>query len=285
MAAVTQDGPNQFVVRFAALARGRLARLLQDRVVQVDPYLVGRALVRVMRTSTVRAASGRRLLWNEYRVILSRDDFEPLRALTGALDRDLGEALGRELKERDAELVGPLRIHLVVDEADELRAGEAVVRVGFAPKERSWAADAGELTIGLAAWTPGHPVAAPPTQVHGERTVYVTDAAAAALAGCTFAWPGGEGPIPAGVTVVLGRPHASAPAHFLALTGASPRVNKQHAWIRLTAEGATVGRFSKANPVHVDGKLVPAGSEVSVPALPAEISLSHGDLVGTLRRG
>ena len=80
MAALTREGPNQFRVRFDELARRGLGRLLRRDSVQVDPYLIGRAVTEVMGACTVRSATGRGLLWNDYRVVLSRADFELLGA-------------------------------------------------------------------------------------------------------------------------------------------------------------------------------------------------------------
>ncbi|HEY3358213.1 MAG TPA: FhaA domain-containing protein [Polyangia bacterium] len=289
MAAVTPESPTQYHVRFADLGRRGLGRVLRAGAVQVDPYLIGRALAEVMRACTVRGASGRRLLWNEYRVVLARGDFEPLRALAGPLDRDLTEVLTRAVKERHAELVGPLRVHLVVEEGHELEPGHAVVRVAFSPAERLAAPADGELTVGLDAWAAGRRPAPPPhgggraQDARDGSTVHVAEAAEAGRR-CRLAWDGGEAILPAGVTVVLGRPHAEPPPHFVALLGASTRVSKQHAWVAVGPAAVTIGRFSTANPVHVNGAPVPAAGEVTTDEPLVEISLSRGDLVLSLHR-
>jgi hypothetical protein len=96
-------------------------------------------------------------------------------------------------------------------------------------------------------------------------------------------WAGGEARLDLGVTVVVGRPHPEAPANFVALTGAGAKVNKQQFWIALGTSGVRVGRLANANPVHVNGQPVTASQELEA-ALPAEISLSRGDLVLTVRR-
>src|SRR5262245_10269773 len=143
MPAVTRDTADQYRVRFDELDRG----LLRKAAVAIDPYLIARAVAAVMKACTMRSARGARLLWNDYRVILSRTDHEALRGLEAVLERDLKQALVHEARSHDAELVGALRITIVVDEADELPAGQAVVRVGFVPTERLPMPLAGEMTV------------------------------------------------------------------------------------------------------------------------------------------
>ena len=63
-----------------------------------------------MRECTVRSATGRPIVWNEYRLILSRPDFDLIRPLQTILERDLKLVLAQEAKARAAELVGELRI-------------------------------------------------------------------------------------------------------------------------------------------------------------------------------
>jgi hypothetical protein len=276
MTAVTRESPTQFQVRFAALARGALGR--RPAIVQVDPYLVGRAIAEVMRACTVRAANGRRLLWNDYRMILAAADLEPLRALAGPLERDLAEVLTCAVEHQDAERCGPVRVRLVADESHELEGGCAIVRVAFVPRERLEPARAGEMTVGIDAWTAGTRVVA-----EGERTVHVAEVPGAAPRRGRLTWPGGEALLPPGTTVVVGRPHPEPPAAFVALTGASLRVSKQHAWIRIEPAGVRIGRCTGANPLAVGGARVAAGAAVAVTELPVALALSHGDLTLTLR--
>ncbi|KAB2897022.1 MAG: DUF2662 domain-containing protein, partial [Kofleriaceae bacterium] len=147
MAILEREGPELFRVRFLDLARKVVKGLARDAVVHVDPYLLARAVAEVMHACTFRTARGGRLLWNEYRVILARGDFDLVRALQGPLERDLGAALAEEAAATGAELVGELRVSVVYDESDELRTGEATVRVAFQPTEKLAAPRSGELTV------------------------------------------------------------------------------------------------------------------------------------------
>jgi hypothetical protein len=228
-----------------------------------------------MRECTVRSAAGKPIVWNDYRVILARRDFDFIRPLQGPLERDLRLVLAEEAKTRKAELVGELRVTVVFDEADELPAGHGVVRVAFVPTDKLAAPRAGEMTMRLDAWAvAGEIIARAPKP--GSDTVLVADAPAAA--GCVVRWAGGRAALPPHAAVVVGRPHDGAPAQFIALTGAGSTVNKQHFFLVATGDRVRVGRFPKANPVHAGGTLVAAGDEIEV-TLPVEISLSRGDFV------
>lgn len=271
MGAVKRESVDVFRVSFVELAKAR-----RGDPVQVDPYLIARAIALVMRECTVRAAAGQPLLWNDYRMILARRDFDVVRSLQGPLERDLQAVLAEEARARTALLVGELRITVVFDEADELRPGQGAVRVAFVPTDRLAAPRDGDMTVRLDGWSVSGEI--------GGDTAFVHDSAGGAAAGsCVVRWAGGEVAVPVGATVVLGRAHAGAPAHFVALAGASPKVNKQHLWIAVGSSTVRIGRFAGANPVHVAGQAVAAGTDVEV-GLPVEVSLSRGELALALRR-
>jgi hypothetical protein len=273
MAAIRKDGLDQFHVRFAELAKAR-----RGEAVQIDPFLIAQAIGLVMRECNVRSALGKPLVWNEYRLILARRDFDLIRPLQGPLERDLKTVLAQEARTREAELVGDLRVTVVFDEADELAASEGVVRVAFVPTEKLSAPRPGEMTMRLDNWAVSGEIAVRPAAP--TDTVIVDDAT-----GSTHAlyWAGGSATLPLGTTVVVGRPHAEAPPQFIALTGAGAKVNKQHFWIVASGTSARIGRFAKANPVHVNGQPIAAGEDLEV-ALPAEVSLSRGDFIVTVQR-
>jgi hypothetical protein len=273
MAAISKDGIDQFRVRFAELAKVR-----RGEPVQIDPYLIAQAIGIVMRECNVRSALGKPLVWNEYRLILARHDFDSIRPLQAPLERDLKTVLAQEARTRQAELVGELRVTVVFDEADELDAAEGVVRVAFVPTEKLAAPKPGEMTMRVDSFAvSGELAVKPPSPTD---TVIVDDQTAP---GHVMYWSGGSAPLPLGTTVVVGRPHPEAPAHFIGLAGAGSKVNKQHFWIAATGSSLRIGRFAKANPVHVNGQPVAAGEDLEV-ALPAEVSLSRGDFVLTVQR-
>ena len=74
MPAISKDGLDQFRVRF-----GELAKVRRGEPVQIDPYLIAQAIGAVMRECTVRSAAGKPIVWNEYRMILARRDFDQIR--------------------------------------------------------------------------------------------------------------------------------------------------------------------------------------------------------------
>jgi hypothetical protein len=264
MKAIDPDGVDQFRIRFADLAKTK-----RGEPVQIDPFLIAQAIALVMRECTMRSATGKPLVWNDYRLIMARGDYERIRPLSALLEQDLKTALATEAATRKAELVGALRVTVVADEADELAHAHAVVRTAFVATAQLSQPRVGELTMRFDAWD------APKVPSPGSQTVFVDDRAP-----CTLRWPGGHAALPANTTLILGRPHADAPPQFVALTGAPPTVSKQHVFITATDNGLKVGRFPKANPVHVNGELVEPGAELEV-ARPAEISLSRGDLTIT----
>jgi hypothetical protein len=274
MGAISKDSNDQFRVRFAELARVR-----RGEVVHVDPYLIAQAIGLVMRECNVRSALGKPIVWNEYRIVLARRDFDAIRPLQAPLERDLKTVLAQEARSRQAELVGELRVTVVFDEADELAAAEGVVRVGFVPTEKLAAPRPGEMTMRLDSWAVSGEIAIKPPSP--TDTVIVEDQTAPD--GHVVYWAGGRAPLALGTTVVIGRPHDEPPAHFIALTGAGAKVNKQHVWLAATPTSVRIGRFAKANPVHVNGQPIAAGEDLEV-ALPAEVSMSRGDFVLTVQR-
>lgn len=275
---LVRDGAEQFRVHFATLAHKVVKGAPRGGPVQVDPFLIARAVAEVMAACTFRSAKGRRLLWNEYRVILARADFALVRALQGPLERDLGEALAAEAASTGAELVGELRVSVVADEADELAAGEGVVRVGFVPTAQLAAPVTGELTVRFDAGQLGGLMKA----VGSSETVIISEVGAAPRR-YRLRWQHGEATLAFGATFVLGRPHPGAPEGFVALAGASAKINKQQLWIATAPGGVRVGRFDAANPVHVGGEALAPGAELAVTvAAPLQIALSRGELVLTL---
>jgi hypothetical protein len=270
---IAKDGLDQFRVLFATLAKTR-----RGEPTQIDPFLIAQAIGLVMRECTVRGATGAALVWNDYRMIMARADYERIRPLQSVLERDLKVVLADTARQRAAELVGELRVTVIPDDADELPHAEAVVRVAFVPTDKLSSPRTGEMTMRLDAWTAAGEIVATPSNP-GSDTVFVADAGAA----CTLAWTGGSAPIPPNTTVVIGRPHPDAPPHFIALTGAGATVNKQHFFVLATERGVKIGRFPKANPVHVNGALLEAGAETEV-ALPVELSLARGDFTVSVRR-
>jgi hypothetical protein len=269
VAAITRESAQHFHVRFDELARRGLLGLGKREAVQVDPYLIGRALAEVMDACTVRSAAGRSILWNDYRVIFARVDFDMLAPLRGMLDHDLREVMTREARARDADLVGELRVTLVADEANELARGHAVVRTAFVPTGRFAPPAVGEMTL---CFDGGHVVA------ELEPTLAVAEAGPAPSSRYLLRWRGGTATVGAGDFVVVGRPHPDAPGKFVPLHGASAKISKQHFVLATGTSTVKIGRLPNANPVEVNGHPIAAGADTEA-TVPVRIALSRDDLI------
>lgn len=278
MIGIKRDGqePQTFHVDWAALAAGRNPWKRVARV-SVDPFLVARAVRAVMKRCPHQTATGRPLVWNEYSVFLDLSDWEQIKKLEATLSRDLGDVVEKEVSRLKAEMVGTLNVRLLRDEGGSVRAGTAVIKADFAEGDRIIPPDPGEMTVRV-----GKPA------VHSltDLTERVDEAATLSdgRERLRLTWPQGTVSIRAGSRIVLGRPHPSPAAGFVALQGATTKINKRQLWIEASPAGAVIGRFSRANPVEVKGRLVQAGGQIAVDALPADISLSSGEMKLTLER-
>src|SRR5690606_34832992 len=163
-----------------------------------------------------------------------------LGALQGALDADIQQALRRVVAERDAELVGDLRVTIVVDEADELAAGHAVVRAAFVPTERLSAPVAGQMTVRFDELAVAHRELA---------TVCVGDTDIDEPHSYALEWAHGRATAALDATTWVGRPHPTPPEPFIAREGASTKINKLHFTLVASAGGVTIARLTSANPV------------------------------------
>jgi hypothetical protein len=268
---VQRQAADQFEVRWSELA-GRRRR--QGEYVQVDPFLVCRAITEAMAACTVRTAAGAPLLWNEYRVILAAADFEPLLALQALLVRDLEAVLAREAESRQAALIGALQVTVVADEAGELPPGVGVIRAAFVPTERLLAPVDSQMTVRFDLLQARAAAAPAPAQ----DTMVVAEPLDLDGAPWILRWPGGEAALPVGVTIIAGRPHPDPPPSFVALHGASARINKQQLSLRAGPSRVTIRRMPAANPVHVGADLLAPSAETEATP-PVEIALSLGELV------
>ena len=281
MPGITRDeqDPQTFHVDWSAVHAGFNPWKRADRIA-VDPYLVAKAVKAVMRQCPHQTATAQPLVWNEYAVFLDLTDWERIKKLEGTLTRDLGGVVQEELTSLKAEMVGVLNVRLLRDEGATVRPGTAIIKVDFAEGERLKPVDPSEMTVRV-----GGPLARSVTDL----TERVPEMAGTHFEGMgaealRVAWPGGVAGIRAGARVVLGRPHAGAAPGFVALQGASNKINKRQLWIEAGSDGALIGRISEANPVEVRGRLIQAGGQIAIDDFPAEISLSSGELMLRLER-
>jgi hypothetical protein len=250
-----EKDPETYHVDWSVLGAGMNPWKRTQRIV-VDPLLVAKAVKAVMRKCPLKTANGKPLVWNEYRVFLDLDDWERIKKLEGTLLRDLGGVVEKALNDLKAEMVGGLQIRLLRDEGGTVRPGTAVIKVDFAEGESTVVEDPSEMTIRV-----GGPVARSLTDL----TQRVPESFQGAHVDPTgeeklrVAWSGGAATIRSGSRVVLGRPHGATAPGFVALEGASSKINKRQMWIEASDDGeAVIGRLSDANPVEVRGRLVQA---------------------------
>ena len=282
MPGITRDekDPETYRIDWGAVHGGMNPWKRTEKVV-VDPFLVAKAVKVVMRQCPHQTATGKPLVWNEYRVFLDLEDWERIKKLESTLLRDLGGVVEKHLKKLKAEMVGGLTVRLLRDEGGTVRPGNAIIKVDFAEVDRAAENDPSEMTVRI-----GGSVARSLTDLTTRVPesfvgAYVNPSAEEKL---KVLWTGGESTIRAGSRVVLGRPHGASAPGFVPMEGATNKINKRQLWIEASDDGALIGRLSDANPVEVKGRLVQAGGQISIDAFPAEISLSNGEMRLTLER-
>jgi hypothetical protein len=274
-----EKDPETFLIDWAAVHGGMNPWKRTEKVV-VDPFLVAKAVKSVMGLCPHQTANGKPLVWNEYKVFLDLGDWERIKKLESTLLRDMGAVVEKHLKKLKAEMVGGLTVRLLRDEGGTVRPGTAVIKVDFSEVDHS-AVDASEMTVrvgGLVAKSLTDLTMRVPESFVG---AFVNPAAEEKL---KVLWTGGEATIRAGSRIVLGRPHGATAPGFVALEGATSKINKRQLWIEASEQGALIGRISDANPVEVKGRLVQAGGQISIDAFPAEINLSNGEMKLTVER-
>jgi hypothetical protein len=276
--ALTRDehDPQTFHIDWPALKAG-LNPWKRHRKVAVDPFLVAKAIKAVMAECRDRTATGSPLVWNDFAVFLDLTDWSRIKKLEGTLVRDLGGVVEKELQTKKTEMVGPLNVRLVRDESGSVREGAAIVRGDFTETERLAPADPNEMTVRVGR-TP-RPLVTPT-----ERVPEGAFAGGASTTGLRVEWPRGDAKVPDGSRIVLGRPHKPSSPGFVALTGASTKINKRQLWIEAGAGGVIIGRFSEANPVQVGGRLIQSGGQIAVDRFPLDVTLSNGEMSLTIHR-
>ena len=273
-----EQDPQKFHVDWAAVHAG-LNPWKRAAKVSVDPFLVAKAVRGVMRQCSHQTAAGRPLVWNEYTVFLELSDWEHVKKLESTLVRDLGGIVEKEIAKLKAEMVGPFNVRLLRDEGGSVRPGAAVVKVDFSEVETPVTADSGEMTVRLST-----PLGRTVLEMQTQNLPDLSNGEGEGPEELRISWPEGETTVRGGARVVLGRPHTGETPGFVPLLGASTKINKRQVWIEAEDGGAVIGRLSDANPVEVNGRLLQAGGQIDVDVLPAEISLSSGELVLTVER-
>ena len=273
--AISAVEPDRFRVDFGRLEEGgflgRLRGMLsRPGAVVVDPFRVGRAVCEVMSRSAERDVHGRLLVWNEFRVYLSRADYSRLRPLQSRLSAGLDTIIRKALSDLSAQTIGDPIVRVLFDEEVDLAQGIGEIVVAYVENDNIAAPVDAEVTVRVRQGTP-QPV---------ERTERVSDASSPGA--LLVSWSGGSAAIAPGRRVQLGRPHPQPPENFIALAGASKRINSVQLAIENGTDGVVVSRPVRANPVQIAGRLLQPGGRMVLAEAAVEIVLSNGELTMSL---
>ncbi|MFT5685390.1 MAG: hypothetical protein ACI8RZ_006341 [Myxococcota bacterium] len=270
--------PDRFRIEFARLEEGGLmdrlrGMLSRPAAVTVDPFRVGLAVCEVMGHSTERDVHGRLLAWNEYRVYLSRVDYDRLRPLRSRLSAGLDTIIRKSLADLGAQTVGDPVVRVLFDEEADLEQGVGEIVVAYVDNANIAAPGDSEITMRVRSVAPPRP---------SENTERVGEPESAGS--LRVVWDGGTALIASGRRVQLGRPHGKPPENFIALSGASNRINSVQLAIENGSDGVVVSRPVRANPVQIAGRLLQPGGRMVLSEAAVEIVLSNGELTVSLSR-
>lgn len=277
---ISELEPGRYRVEFSTLEQGggffnKMKSMLSNRpTTSVDLYRIGLAVCSVMARSSERDVDGSLLAWNEYRVYLSRSDYDRLRALQARLQRGLEDRIRQQLDKMKARTVGDPIVRVLVDEETDLPQGVGEVLVAYVVNEALLQPGDGEMTVRVAQ--------PKPAIAGGDRTQRVIEPGLPGGSGATLRWPQGEARVPPGARAQVGRPHAGAPGGFIALTGASNRINSAQFHIETNEEGVVISRPVRSNPVKVGGRNLQPGGRMVITGPSVDIELSNGEMVVTL---
>lgn len=275
MSFIARRGSDRFDVDFSrAPDRPLLDRILSRPSGRVDPYRVGLAIIAAINACEVRGATGRALIWNDFRVFLSRADFDSMYAVLRRSIAGLDGVVRAAIVKRGGEIVGDPTLHIQFDEAMDLEPGRGVVLCAHRETQAPEGESPHELTIRLGARVEG-----------AEATQRVIDApSASGEKDARLRWPGGQALIRAGTIGRLGRPHANPPPDFIPLEGAKESVNRLQLIVDNTGDQLVLIRPPEANAVHVGRTLLAPGGRIGVEKTPVQITLSNDQLVLELDR-
>lgn len=281
---IHQRSPGEFHVDFARLV-GSYKNIFRPRPHgPVTVQAVGRAVLAILDRSPDRGIDdGHLIAWNEYRIFLSKQDYDRLYELRELLYGELRQALIKRLRQLHAETVGDPIVCIETDRDRQLPPGKGVIRAQYKRnRDLQDAGDDGQITMRVRQEGPGRGPAdsirwgGSPTEHRTERV------AEPGLAALRVRWPGGSAIIGAGQKVRLGRPHREAgETGFIGLVGAHDRINRKQLDIHNRGTSVTVIRLSDANPVAVDDRSIQPGGRLTISkeVLPVRISLSNGALI------
>ena len=253
--------PRSDALRVFGLALPNLRRA----PVEVDGWAIGQAVKASLAFCTRRTVRGTREVWNEYRLFLARADLDGLRPAAARLNADLDALLRAEISALGGETVGTVEIRLLADEGGEVESGRGVLRVGLRADDAPVARAEGEVTVRFAVGAPVGPSA--------EQTL---------RQGLRARTSAGVVGIREGTTLILGRGMIDPGPDYVKLPGASTKISRRHATIRVDGDEVEVARETGANPVALAGRGLADGESTRV-RLPAELVLA-GELTVVIER-
>lgn len=270
MSFISRRGPERFDVDFSrAPDRSILDRAFFRRDARVDPYRIGLALAAVIGACEVRSASGRYLIWNDYRVFLARAEFDAMHAVLRRSLSGLDVVVRTAIAQRRGEVVGDPMLHVQYDETMDLDPGHGVILTAHRETHVPEGESPHELTIRLGARVERE-----------ESTQRVADTPSIASEGAAkVRWPGGQALIQAGAIARFGRPHPNPPPEFIPLQGAGDSINRLQLIVDNTGDHLVLIRPPDANAVHVGRTLLAAGGRMGVERLPVQVTLSNDQLI------
>lgn len=285
------DGPDRFRIDFSQVRRDAgWKRILSRGPVVVDAFAIGKAVIAALQACPFRSATGAPQVWNEYRVFLARQDHDRLRPIESTLYRDLMPALYDELVRLNAVPIGALTIRLLVDDAEDVQPGTAILHVRHTPDAEAPTAAKGEITVRLDRPAPPPPAAREdrpppglPTLVPASVPPNFEATTRVELGSIILEGHGYTIPLQDGARYVVGRAHPDAPESHIALPNAGARINRRQFGLMLTGDSVEINREpGKSNPVQVAAQPLAPG-EVVVTRLPVDVILS-GELRLLIKR-
>jgi len=277
MSGVTRTADGVFEIDFAALKEGRRAFWRKRGPVEVDEFLLGRALAAVLERCERRDLGGRLLLWNDVRIFLSEADLRFLEVNLARTRRDLEALVADHARTVEAVFVqgAPPAVTVGCDADAPLARGVGKVRVGWrsGPAAEAPAPLAAEATQRAGAFQAG--------PVPGEATRRLP--AAPSAGSVRVRWARGEALLAPGRRYTVGRasPENLGQPDLVRLDGVDATVSRMHLSVEVGPQALTVQRAVGVNAVQVGDQPLTEGGRcfVDLADLPVTVVLADGAAV------
>jgi hypothetical protein len=273
MSGITRTADGVFEVDFAALKEGRRAFWRPREPVEVDEFLLGRALAAVLARCERRDLAGRLLLWNDIRIFLSEHDFRFLEVNLPRTRRDLEALVADHARTAEAVFVqgAPPAVAVACDADAPLARGRGKVRVGWrgGPPAEAPRIAAAEATQRAGAFS-----AAP---IQGEPTRRLPESSAGLA---RLRWALGEALLCPGRRYTVGRasPDNEGQPDLIRLEGVETTVSRAHLFIEVGPQVLTFQRAVGVNAVQIGDQPLTEGGRCFLDPddLPVTVVLADG---------